>query len=308
MTAAVLALEFMAAALVHRFVRLEQIRTAGATRGGLVVMTNLLVLYFKYSTITLQSAEGHSARLGDALFYPLCAMGSVLAFLVLFESFQAGQERQKSMEMERLSQQFEQRYVKRSTQAQADIRRIHHDMKNHLLAIRGIDRHKEVTDYVDNLLQNLSDYDTCVSTGLPALDAFLSEKLYQAKLERVQFNVCLDLRVLDFIAYADLISIFGNAVDNALEAVRELPPEAERIIMLKNSRFANSVILRFGNPYTGKLNREGNRLLTGKADRAQHGIGLNSIARVAERYGGTVDVEADEEEKWFQLTILIPIS
>lgn len=93
MTAAVLALEFLVAALVRHFVRLEQIRTVGRVRGGLIVMTNFLVLYFKYSVITLQSAEGYSVRLGDVLFYPLCAMGSVLAFLIIFESFLAGQER-----------------------------------------------------------------------------------------------------------------------------------------------------------------------------------------------------------------------
>lgn len=209
--------------------------------------------------------------------------------------------------MEQLAHQFELRYVKRSTQAQADIRRIHHDMKNHLLAIRSMDQRKAVSAYVDGLLDELADYDTCVSTGLPTLDAFLSEKLCQAKLEQVQFNVCLDLRVLDFVADTDLISIFGNAVDNALEAVRKLPPGAERIILLKSSRFANVVILRFGNPYTGKLCREGSRLLTGKADQSQHGIGLKSITRAVERYGGSVDVETSKEELWFELTIMIPL-
>lgn len=132
-------------------------------------------------------------------------------------------------------------------------------------------------------------------------------KLCQAKLEQVQFNVCLDLRTLDFVAGTDLISIFGNAVDNALEAVRKLPPGAERIILLKSSRFANAVILRFGNPYTGKLCREGSRLLTGKADQDQHGIGLKSITRAVERYGGSVDVETSKEELWFELTIMIPL-
>lgn len=308
MTVVVLALEFLAAAIVHRFVHLEQIQTVGGARGGLVAMTNFLVLYFKYSVITLQSAEDYSVRLGDVLFYPLCAMGSVLAFLILFESFQAGQERQKALELEQMAQRFELRYVKRSTQAQADIRRIHHDMKNHLLAIRGMERHSQVSGYVDSLLHDLADYDTCVSTGLPSLDPFLSEKLYQAKLEQVQFNVCLDLRMLNFVAYTDLISIFGNAVDNALEAVRKLPPGTERTILLKSSCFANAVILRFGNPYTGKLYKEGNQLLTGKTDQAQHGIGLKSITRAVERYGGSVDVDANKEEKWFELTIMIPFS
>lgn len=171
-----------------------------------------------------------------------------------------------------------------------------------------MERHSQVSGYVDSLLHELADYDACVSTGLPTLDPFLSEKLYQAKLEQVQFNVCLDLRMLNFVAYTDLISIFGNAVDNALEAVRKLPPGTERTILLKSSCFANAVILRFGNPYAGKLCKEGNQLLTGKTDQAQHGIGLKSITRAVERYGGSVDVDASKEEKWFELTTMIPFS
>ncbi len=305
--AGVLALEFLVAALVHRFVCLERIRTAGRARIGLVVMTNFLVLYFKYSVITLQSAEDYAVRPGDVLFYPLCAMGSVLAFLILFESFHASQERQREMEVEQLAQQFELRYVKRSTQDQADIRRVHHDMKNHLLAIRGLDGRGKVSSYVDDLLHELAGYETCVSTGLPALDPFLSEKLYQARLEGAQFNVSLDLRGLDFISYTDLISMFGNAMDNALDAVRDLPPDRERVVLLKSSRFANTVILRFSNPYTGELRREGSRLLSGKTDRSRHGIGLKSVARAVERYKGSVDIETDETKKWFELIILIPL-
>lgn len=307
MTVAVLALEFFAAVLVRRLVHPAQICAVGRTRAGLIIMTNFLVLYFKYSVITLQSAEGYAIRLGDMLFYPLCAMGSVLAFLILFESFMASQERQKAMEVDRLARQFELRYAKRSAQAQTDIKRIHHDMKNHLLAIRNLDQHKDVSAYVNTLLNDLADYDACVTTGLPDLDAFLSEKLSQAKLEQIEFTVCLDLKDLVFIAYVDLISIFGNAIDNALEAVRKLPQETERTILLKSSRFANAVILRVGNPYTGELRREGKHLLTRKADTQSHGIGLKSIANAVERYHGSVDVQIDEKEKWFELTILISL-
>ena len=307
MTAAVLAIEFFCVYLTHCFVPMENIRSVGRVRVGLILMANFLLLYFKYSVFTLQSVTGYSARLSDILFYPLCAMGSVLAFLILFESFQAGQERQKKLELEQMAQRFELRYVKRSTQAQADIRRIHHDMKNHLLAIRGMERHSQVSGYVDSLLHELADYDACVSTGLPTLDPFLSEKLYQARLEQVQFNVCLDLQRLDFIAYTDLISIFGNAMDNALEAVRALPAGAERVILLKSRWIAGEVILYFGNPYAGEVRREGTRFLTVKADQTKHGIGLNSITKAVERYGGSVNVKVDEEEKWFGLTILIPL-
>lgn len=309
MTVMVLTLEFLMAFLVRRVIRLEEIRTVGRARVGLILMTNFLVLYFKYSVITLQSAEGYAVRLGDAVFYPLCAMASVLAFLILFESFQAGQERQRAMETDRLAQQFESRYAKRSTQAQEDIRRIYHDMKNHLLAIRGLDCQKQVSTYVDTLLGDLADFDACVSTGLSALDAvFLSEKIHLARLDQVQFSVCLDLEDLNFIAYVDLISIFGNAVDNALEAVHRLPPEAERVVLLKSSRFANAVIFRVGNPYAGELRWDGKRLLTGKANPEQHGIGLNSIVKAAERYQGSVDVNVDEEGHWFELTILLPLT
>lgn len=97
-------------------------------------------------------------------------------------------------------------------------------MKNHLFAICDLGQQQvEVSAYVEALLDDIAGYETIVSTSLPAMDAFLSEKLYRAQWERIQYNVCLDLSGLSFVSGVDLISIFGNALDNALEAVRKLP-------------------------------------------------------------------------------------
>lgn len=118
MAAAVLLLEFFAAFIVHRFLRLEQIRKVGKDRIGLVLLVNFLILYFKYSVITLQTAEGQTFRLGDAIFCPLCAMIGILAMLVLFESLQAAQEARYALEVEQLTQSYELHSVKRAMQFQ----------------------------------------------------------------------------------------------------------------------------------------------------------------------------------------------
>ena len=307
MSIAVLALEFLAAFLVHRFIRLEQIQEIRIDRIALTLMVNFLVLYFKYSTSSLQREENYSIRFGDAVFYPLCAMLGLLTFLILFESLQLERENLRALELERLAQGYEMQNAKRTLQVQEDIRRLHHDMKNHLLAIRDLERDKgEASAYVDALLGDMADYEDSVSTGLPAMDAFLSEKVYRARLEHIDCDVCLDLSPLGFVSQVDLISIFGNAVDNALEAVRKLP-EGDRAIFLKSSRFANTVLLRFSNPYAGEIRRGNGRLLTGKDDPTMHGIGLGSIEKAAAHYQGNVDIQVDEAARQFSLVVMIPI-
>ena len=307
MAVAVLVLEFFAAFLVHRLLWLEQIQKIGKDRIGLVLLVNFLMLYFKYSGITLQTAEGQIFRLGDAIFYPMCAMIGILVMLILFESLQASQAARYALEMDQLMQGYELQSVKRAMQFQNDINRIHHDMKNHLLAIRDLGQQRvEVSTYVDALLDDMAGYETIVSTGLPAMDAFLSEKLYRAQLEQIQYNVCLDLSGLDFVSHVDLISIFGNALDNALEAVRKLPEE-KRIVFLKSSQFANTLLLRFSNPYAGELRRENGRLFTSKTNPEWHGIGLSSITKAVSRYHGSVDTQINERDRQFDLTILIPL-
>ena len=103
----------------------------------------------------------------------------------------------------------------------------------------------------------------------------------------------------------DLCSIFGNALDNAIESVERLEEEDRRLIRLAVYAQNNFLMIRTDNYFETPLQRIGDRFETTKEDKSLHGYGLKSIRFVSDKYGGSVSASA--EDGWFSLKVLIPI-
>ena len=109
--------------------------------------------------------------------------------------------------------------------------------------------------------------------------------------------------MLSFIAPLDLVTILGNAMDNAIEACMRVP-EGQRFIQVRTMQQDGFSILSFSNSCDGRTFLCGKLLLTRKRDPENHGFGLANIRRTVEKYEGEMNWHADEEE--FTLTLLFP--
>jgi sensor histidine kinase regulating citrate/malate metabolism len=216
----------------------------------------------------------------------------------------------EAAEHEQMVLQYEVRSAKREMQAAGDIRRLYHDVKNHLLAIRSMAGSEgEINDYLSELLPKFEGYETQVRTGNETVDAILSEKIQLAYADGIRFNVCLDLERLDHIRAVDLVTIFGNAVDNAIEALRNTEEgDNGRFLFIKSSTFANNTVIRFQNRFAGTVELNNGDPVTSKKDADMHGIGISSIRNAVSRYGGTVNVKADNDSRLFTLVVMLPES
>lgn len=104
----------------------------------------------------------------------------------------------------------------------------------------------------------------------------------------------------------DICSIFGNAIDNAIECELKITDKEKRLIHVTVSRQKNFLILRFENYYDMELKYKQGRLITTKKEKEYHGYGLKSIQYIADKYDGAVSI--DTKNNWFDLKILIPMS
>lgn len=302
-----IAAEWILVAVIWHILDLSGLRFVGRARWGLLSITTLLSIYFKWSLMTMISRTPSQGVWGNLLIFAFCAALATLAALLLFELSLQRQEKLRQTQIEQSYLNHEMQNIRRTHQVEEDMRRLYHDMKHHLLALRGMaEEHGQVERYLDELLPQFGHYESLVSTGNPTVDALLSEKMQRAGMENIRFNVYLDLSLLGFMNPADLVSIFGNAVDNAIEAVRVLPAETGRMVYLKSTCVSGLLSLCFSNPFAGQLIPKNGVLSTGKADKAFHGIGLSSIRKTAERYGGAADVRVDNEKGWFYLTVVLP--
>lgn len=175
-----------------------------------------------------------------------------------------------------------------------------HDMKYRLSRLDDrIDEAelKEIKNAIDI-------YDMSVKTGNEVLDTFLTEKIWQCEQSDVKFDCIADGACLSFLSPPDLYSLFGNAIDNALEAVKKVVDPEKRIISLTVRRKLNMVTIHVENYFAGELDFEGGLPLSTKGDMRYHGFGLRSIRMAAEKYKGNVTVFA--KDGVFNLNIIIP--
>ena len=101
----------------------------------------------------------------------------------------------------------------------------------------------------------------------------------------------------------DLSIIFGNAFDNAIEAVMKLDDAEKREIYIKIAEKNEMVIFRFEN-YTDENIENTYNLKTSKIDKVCHGFGIKNIREIVSQYHGVVNINVQDQK--FYLTILIP--
>lgn len=159
---------------------------------------------------------------------------------------------------------------------------------------------------LDDLAREVSIYDSAVATGNDALDTILTEKGLVCERRDITLTVMADGGALGRMAPADLYALFGNALDNAIEAVAALDDPARRSITLVVRRTMGCVSIHVENFCAGERRFSADGLPeTTKADRANHGFGVRSMRQIAERYGGTFSAEVDGGI--FRLDVILPL-
>ena len=222
---------------------------------------------------------------------------NLLVFL-LFGRLQSQNDLQRSEELMRMQVSLESESYKRLEESYNRTRALRHDLKNHLLALRSISEHGsrgELLEYLNKMTDEVEESTYISVSGNSAVDAVLNEKLLAAQrlLISSQYDVCPlgDIR----ISAMDMCVILGNALDNACEACEKLSPGRDRYIRLRVTRDGGHVFIAVENPVENTPRVFKGDFLTSKGDSEKHGIGLKSIKRAAQKYGGSMITKYDGE-------------
>ena len=182
----------------------------------------------------------------------------------------------------------------------------YHDLKHQITALRAESDEEKRKKWIDAMEEEVSAFENMSKTGNQVLDTILAAKIFHCRKNYIQITCVADGKLLDFIHVTDLCSIFGNALDNAIECELKIPDKEKRLIHVSVSKQKNFLLLRFENYYDTELNYQGGALITTKRDKEFHGYGLKSIRYTVNKYDGAVSI--DTKENWFDLKILIPVS
>lgn len=205
--------------------------------------------------------------------------------------------------MERLRAEEERQWRMQSENVEA-INLKCHDIRHQ---IRQLGSSGAVVDVsvLESIAHEVDVYDSGVKTGNGAIDVILSEKGLICEREGIRLSCVVDGAALDFMSPADLYSLFGNALDNAIQAVRGLSDRSLRLVSLGVAIRMGVVSIRVENRYVGDLSFVDGLPCTTSDDRVNHGYGMRSMRAVAERYGGVLVATACNGI--FSLSCAIPL-
>lgn len=177
-----------------------------------------------------------------------------------------------------------------------------HDIRHQ---IRALSRSGQATEEaLADLEQEVSIYDSTVRTGNAALDIILTEKGLICSQQGIQLCVVANGEALAQLSPSEIYAFFGNALDNAIEAVGIIDDHSRRVITLDIHAQMNMTIATIENYCMEEPTFVDGLPLTSKAERAEHGFGTRSMRRIVEQHGGVLKLGC--KDGVFHLDALIP--
>jgi len=177
-----------------------------------------------------------------------------------------------------------------------------HDMKHQIARLR--ESGAEGDEYIRELEGAIQIYDSSIKTGCDTLDNVLMEKLLYCERYDIQLTCIADGEKLGFMRSSDIYSLFGNALDNAIESVVKEEDVEKRVISLQVASRDRFLRIHIEN-YFSSLNEKDGQLATTKEDKKYHGFGMMSMRHIVNKYGGELSVST--EGSVFALNIVIPL-
>lgn len=148
-----------------------------------------------------------------------------------------------------------------------------HDIR-HQIAALGQEGYRSSLKELDKLVRI---YDDSVNTGSTALDVVLSEKMLVCRTQNIQLTCLANGEKLKFLPDGDVYALFGNILDNAINAVAQFREPEERVISLTVRTEGGFLLIEEENRYLGEMKFVNGIPQTTNEDRTNHGFGMQSI-------------------------------
>ena len=181
----------------------------------------------------------------------------------------------------------------------------YHDLKHQITGLRAESDEEKRKKWIDSMENEIAAFENISRTGNQVLDTILAAKIFHCRKNHIQITCVADGKLLDHMHVTDICSIFGNALDNAIEHVILIPDSEKRLIHLTVSAQKGFVFIKIENYCEAEISKnEEDLITTTKKDSENHGFGLKSIRTAVEKYDGSVVFGV--QQNWFELKILLP--
>lgn len=215
-----------------------------------------------------------------------CALALAVQF-VLFRSI----DLQRENDTIKLLWQENQRQYEITKKTIETINIKHHDLKKRLAEISV----PLSEDDIRTIESAVNAYDSKIKTGNNALDVLLTKDSLLCRAEGIALTYTGKGSDFSFMSTMDVYALFGNAVDNAIEAVRKVKDPEKRVIDIATEKRGEMVFIVVTNYYEGEIRMEAGLPVTTKGEEGFHGFGMKSMLLLARKYHGGLAVRLDRD-------------
>ena len=185
-------------------------------------------------------------------------------------------------------------YYEHLAKANEDLRKFRHDYNNLKIGLIAYLQKNNI----NGAMQYLKDCNQIIETndlfhtGHHIVDALFSDKSNTARANNIDisFDGFIPQNVLTPV---DLCIIFGNALDNAIEACLKINNDKIKSISVSVKQNNDYIFVTFTNPTSENVEIKNNTIVTTKDNHATHGIGLYSIQQVLKKYDGHMNLNCE---------------
>lgn len=199
--------------------------------------------------------------------------------------------------------QLQHQYYLNMQESQMKVKKLYHDMKNHMICIENLYGKNE---YVESINSQLKECNSIFNTNNMILDIILNDKKRICESKGIDLIANINFKECNFIDSADVCSIFSNMIDNAIEACENIEDNSiSKKINIKGTIVKSLYIIKCENPKNNIIKLKSGKILTNKKDKFLHGIGISSMKNSIEKYNGNLEV--NDLNTRFLINICIPL-
>lgn len=183
--------------------------------------------------------------------------------------------------------------------------RLRHDWRHHLLSINSFvenGRMEDLKNYLEVLNPSYMNAEEVSLCQNHIVDIILQHYAAIARENGISISISANVPNTLLIAATDLCIIFGNLVENAVEACVRQESEL-KLIEIKAEMKAMQLALLIRNTYQGELIYRDHCYYSSKREGV--GIGLSSVDKVVKKNRGTMKIERNE--KTFKVNVLFHV-
>lgn len=241
------------------------------------------------------------------VFISLCFILFInMSLLYLYEKILDDYVNLKDKEMYQLQMIMYENQLSIMQNANDTYKMLRHDMKHHIFLLSDYiknDEKEKALQYLDKMSHYSETENHYVDTGNKSIDSILNYIL--AEIGKIGGKVTTDIKIAENLQIDDfdMNIMLSNLLLNAYEAVQKSEKKELEIFMKYNRGILK---LRIKNTFCGTIREKQNRLFSTKKNDEEHGIGLESVKRIVEKYNGEMKIDYTKQEFWVDIFLYIP--